>query len=230
MDNKENILSKFRNNLESIINDYKNKINEIEKEEEFIRTLGDLINYCKSDVLMLPFYDETILSSIFERVFALSTNEYNKTKTAKYLIEASKNVDKSHFPQYNSAVEEVQNIYNSISIFYENKLNDNSLTVNKNNYNTIIENYTDVTNKTSENGFNNLIENIEVFFEVLNNSGLTPEEINDILNIAIISNLKYLEENGTINIDIAEDIQDLKEENNKIKSDIENLSNLLGDE
>ena len=101
MDSVEEVLSKFKNGLEKVINNCKDSISDIEKEEEFIRNLGDLVNYSKSDCLLLPFYDETMLSRIFEKIFPLSTTEMNKIKTAKYLIEVSKSVDKENFQQYN---------------------------------------------------------------------------------------------------------------------------------
>ena len=80
MDSVKDIMSKFKDNLDKIIVDYKNKVSDIEKEEDFIQVLGDLINYSKSDSLLLPFYDETILSRVFERVFPLSNTEINKLK------------------------------------------------------------------------------------------------------------------------------------------------------
>ena len=43
-------------------------------------------------------------------VFPLSTTELNKIKAAKYLIEASKDIDKGHFPQYHDAVKDVESI------------------------------------------------------------------------------------------------------------------------
>ena len=107
MDNVS-VLSKFKLDLEKIISEYKDKVSEIETEEEFIMTLGDVVNYCKSDCLLLPFYDEEILSKVFERVFPLSSNEMNKIKTAKYLIDASKTVDKGNFPQYNDFVKDLE--------------------------------------------------------------------------------------------------------------------------
>lgn len=223
MDNVMNVLSKFKTNLGSFIDDYKNKIKEIEKEEEFIRTLGDVINYSKEDVLQLPFYDETILSRIIERVFPLSTNEINKLKTAKYLIEASKSIDKTHFLQYNNAVKDVEEIYESINEFYEKMLSDNSLKTNKEQYNYIVDSYSTIYNKIEEEGFNDLISDIDLLEQTLKCSELESNEINTILNIIIKDNLKYLDQNGTIKINTNEPI-------NIFQDEIYDLSKMLGEE
>ena len=141
MDNVKDIMSKFKKNLDKIIVDYKNRISEIEKEEEFIQVLGDLVNYSKSDSLLLPFYDETILSRVFERVFPLSATELNKIKAAKYLIEASKDVDKGHFPQYHDAVKDVESINKKVNKFYEKLLSNDKMKVEKDETILKIENF-----------------------------------------------------------------------------------------
>ena len=130
MDNVS-VLSKFKLDLEKIISEYKDKVSEIEAEEEFIMTLGDVVNYSKSDCLLLPFYDETILSKVFERVFLLSNSEMNKIKTAKYLIEASKSVDKGNFPQYNDSVKDLEQINSKLSSFYDKLLSNDDLAKDK---------------------------------------------------------------------------------------------------
>lgn len=229
MDNVVKVFSKFKNNLDDFICDYKNKVNEIDKEEDFIRSLGDVINYCKSDVLLLPFYDETILSRVFESIFPLSSNELNKIKTAKYLIEASKSVDKDHFLQYNDSVHDVEHIFEKLNSFYDNKMNDDSLKINRDNYESIIDSYSSIFNKITDDGFNDFIDDIDLFERVINDCGLDFNEINLILNVAIVDNLKFLDSNGVINVDVDEDIIDLKEENNKIQSDIQDLNAMLGE-
>lgn len=230
MDNEVLVLSKFKNNLGNIIDDYKNKISEIIKEEDFIQTLGDFINYCKSDVLLLPFYDETILSRIFERVFPLSQTEINKVKTFKYLIDASKDIDKTHFTQYNNTLKEVNKIYKKLSSYYDKLLSDNILQDNKNKFETNVNNYTSIYNIIEEEGFNSLIEDVDLFKEVVELSDLSLDEINILLDVAIKDNLKYLDSNGVISSDICKEIEDLKNENNVIQDSIRDLSNLLGDE
>lgn len=229
MDNKVEIFSKFKNNLDNYINEYKNKLEEIASEEEFIQSLGDLINYCKSDVLLLPFYDEEILTSILNRIFPLSNNEINKIKTAKYLIEASKTIDKSHFVQYNKSIKEIETIFNNINTYYENKLNDETIKTNKEDYESIVNNYTKIYEKIEGQNFNNIIDDVDLFEQVLKDSSLEMNEINIILNTAITDNLKYLDNNGIINVEIDNDIKDLKEENNKIQKDISDLNDLLGE-
>ena len=58
---------------------------------------------------------------------------------------------------------------------------------------------------------------------------ISKEDINILLNVAIKSNLEYLDSNGVI-IDNVEDIDAMKEQNNVIQDKISDLSNLLGDE
>ena len=157
MDNEMYIISKFKSNLDSIITDYKDKISHIEEEEDFIITLGDVVNYSKSDFLLLPFYDETILSRVFGRVFPLSNTEYNKIKTAKYLIDASDSVDKSHFPQYNDSVKDVESINKKLNKFYEKLLSDDKLKNDKEDFTNKIERYSSISNLIDEKGFTSLL-------------------------------------------------------------------------
>lgn len=229
MDSVEEVLSKFKNGLEKVINNCNNSLSDIEKEEEFIQILGDLVNYSKSDCLLLPFYDETILSRVFEKLFPLSTTEMNKIKTAKYLIEASKSVDKENFQQYNDAVKELEKINNKITKNYEKLLEDDKIKTDKETYTNKLNDYTSILNLVGKEEFTGLITDIDAFEETINESDLTEEETNAILNIAITSNLKYLDSNGVVVSDNAE-IQTLKEDNNKMQEEIQNLSNLLGEE
>ena len=154
MDNVKDVLSEFKKNLDMIIVDYKNKISDIEKEEDFIQVLGDLVNYSKSDSLLLPFYDETILSRVFERVFPLSSTELNKLKAAKYLIDASKDVDKSHFPQYHDAVKDVEDINKKINKFYEKLLSNDDIKVEKEDAISKVERFTGIYDIIGDDKFN----------------------------------------------------------------------------
>ena len=228
MVNVIDVMSKFKSNLDSIINDYKNKISDIEKEEEFIITLGDVVNYCKSDSLLLPFYDETILSKVFDRVFSLSNVEFNKIKTAKYIFESSESIDKSHFPQYNNSVNDVQDINDRLSKYYDKLLSDEKLKSNKDDYSLKVESYSKMLNIIGEEKFNGYIDDVNLFEEVINACSLSNDEVNLILNIAIACNLEYLDSSGVF-VD-NEDIVSLKEENNKFQDEISDLSNLLVDE
>ena len=227
MENVKDILSKFKGNLDSVIVDYKNKISEIEKEEDFIHVLSDLVNYSKSDSLLLPFYDETILSRVFERVFPLSSNELSKMKTAKYLIEACKDINKDKFPQYKEAVTEVEEINKKINSFYEKLLSDDNLSSEKEELGSKVDKFSIVFNNIGEEKFNDLIEDIDTFEETVNCSDLSDKEINVLLNVAIRSNLEYLDSNGIVVNDVDNEIV---EENNIIQDKISDLSNLLGDE
>ena len=229
MDNVKDIMSKFKKNLDKIIVDYKNRISEIEKEEEFIQVLGDLVNYSKSDSLLLPFYDETILSRVFERVFPLSTTELNKIKAAKYLIEASKDVDKGHFPQYHDAVKDVESINKKVNKFYEKLLSNDKMKVEKDETILKIEKFSKILSIIGDDKFNGFIDDVDAFEEANNLCDMSKDDINIILNVAIKSNLEYLDSNGIL-IDDVQDINDMKEQNNVIQDKISDLSNLLGDE
>lgn len=229
MDNVKDIMSKFKKNLDKIIVDYKNRISEIEKEEEFIQVLGDLVNYSKSDSLLLPFYDETILSRVFERVFPLSTTELNKIKAAKYLIEASKDVDKGHFPQYHDAVKDVESINKKVNKFYEKLLSNDKMKVEKDETILKIEKFSKILSVIGDDKFNGFIDDVDAFEEANNLCDMSKDDINIILNVAIKSNLEYLDSNGIL-IEDVQDINDMKEQNNVIQDKISDLSNLLGDE
>jgi len=229
MDNVMDVMSKFKNGLDSIICDYKDKISEIEKEEDFIMTLGDVVNYSKSDCLLLPFYDEAILSKVFERVFPLSNSEFNKIKTAKYLIESSKSIDKSNFPQYNDSVKDVSDINKRLSKFYDKLLSDDKLKSDKEEFSLKIERYSTIYDKILDDSFSSLIDDVPLFHEVIDSCDLSLDEVNVILNVAIKSNLSYLDNSGVIVSDDV-DIIDMKEQNNVFMDEINDLSNLLGDE
>lgn len=229
MDNVMDVLSKFKNSLDNIIVDYKDKISDIEKEEDFIMTLGDVVNYSKSDSLLLPFYDEDILSRVFERVFPLSNSEFNKIKTAKYLIESSKSVDKSHFPQYNDSVKDIGDINNKLSKFYDKLISSDKLKNDKEDYNSKIERYSSIYDLIGDDCFIGLIDDVSLFHEVVDLCDLSKEEVSLLLNIAIKSNLSFLDSNGVI-VDDDVDIIDMKEQNSVFMNEISDLSNLLGDE
>lgn len=229
MDSVTNVLSKFKNSLDSIINDYKEKVSEIEKEEEFKEMLGDIVNYSKSDCLLLPFYDETMLSKALERIFPLSSTEKNKIKTAKYLIEASKDVDKEQFPQYNTAVKELNEINKKISDYYEKLLTDDKSKSEKETLLNQINLYTELYEKINDEEFTSIIDNTDIFKEAVETSKLSNEEISILLNIAIKSNLKYLDASGIVTND-NNDIISMKNENDKMQEEIKDLSSLLGKE
>ena len=229
MDNVS-VLSKFKLDLEKIISEYKDKVSEIEAEEEFIMTLGDVVNYSKSDCLLLPFYDETILSKVFERVFPLSNSEMNKIKTAKYLIEASKSVDKGNFPQSNDSVKDLEQINSKLSSFYDKLLSNDDLAKDKEDYSLKIENYSKVYDGIGEDKFNYLIEDVDLFEEIINSCDLSKDEINLILNIAIKCNLEFLDSSGVVVDDSVEEIANMKEQNDKFQDEISDLSNLLGEQ
>lgn len=229
MDNVKDVMSKFKKTLDKIIVDYKSKVSDIEKEEEFIQVLGDLVNYSKSDSLLLPFYDETILSRVFERVFPLSTTELNKIKAAKYLIEASKDVDKGHFPQYHDAVKDVESINKKINKYYEKLLANDKMKKEKEELNSNIGKFFNISSIIGEDKFTGLIDDVDAFEEAINLCDISKDDINVILNVAIKSNLEYLDSNGII-IDDVEDINDMKQQNNVIQDKISDLSNLLEDE
>ena len=229
MENMTDIMSKFKNNLDNVITDYKNKISDIEKEEEFIVTLGDVVNYSKSDCLLLPFYDETILSRVFERVFPLSESEMSKIKSAKYLFEASKNIDKNNFPQYNDSVKDIESIYDKLSKYYDKLLSDDNLKKSKEDYSNNIEKYSKIFDIILDDKFN-FIDDVDLFEEAINICGLSDDEINVILNVAIRCNLDYLDSNGLIVETEDDDIIGMKEQNNKFQVEIDDLSNLLSDE
>lgn len=227
MDSVKDILSKFKDNLDKIIVDYKNKVSDIEKEEDFIQVLGDLVNYSKSDSLLLPFYDETILSRVFERVFPLSNTEINKLKAAKYLIDASKNIDKGHFPQYNECVKDVEDINKKVNKYYEKLLSNDELKIDKEEYNSKITSLSYIFDIIGDDKFIGLIEDVDSFEEAIKMCKLDDEEVNVILNVAIKSNLEFLDSNGVVidNID-----SDMMQENSIIQDKISDLSNLLENE
>ena len=227
MEEVMDLLSKFKSNLDNIIVDYRDKISDIEKEEDFIQVLGDLINYSKSDYLLLPFYDETMLSRVFERVFPLSTAEINKLKTAKYLIDASKDIDKEHFPQYNAAVAEVKEIDKKLNKYYDKLLSNDKLASDKEDALSNVEKFSKIFDIIGDDKFTGLIDDVDAFEEAIGLCKQSDEDINILLNVAIKSNLEFLDSNGVV-VDNIDD--DIKEENSIFQDKISDLSNLLGDE
>ena len=69
MGNVKDILASFKSSLNSIISDYEEKISEIEQEEEFNVVLSDFINYCKSDILLLPLASEAAIIALCDKLF-----------------------------------------------------------------------------------------------------------------------------------------------------------------
>lgn len=223
MNNVRDVLSKFKDNLDGIITNYRVKVSDIEKEEDFNRVLSDFINYCESDVLLLPFYDETLLGRIFDRVFSDSLDEIKKVKTAKYLIDASKSVDTSNFPQYNDSVSKIKSIFKSIDSFYRDRVENSTFASDKENYNSIISSYSVIFDLIGIDGFNGLIEDIDLFERVINDCDLQSSDINEILSVAIVSNLGYLDRSGVVDVN---DVSD----NSLLESNINSLSNMLGEQ
>lgn len=226
MDSVRGVLSKLRRGLDSIIDEYKKSVSDIEKEEEFIQVLGDVINYSKSDCLLLPFYDETILSRVFDRLFP-SCSYMKKIKTAKYLIDASKSVDKSNFLQYNNAVSDIEEINDKLVKIYDDMLSNDKLKSDKENYLNKINVYSDFLSIISDDEFSSLISDIDLFEEIVSLCNFKDEELNVLLNCAIKSNLKFLDDNGIISSDVDSDIIDMKNDNDLMQEEINNLSVLL---
>ena len=224
MNNVKDILSSFKSTLNNIISDYKEKVSDIEQEEAFNVVLSDFVNYCKSDILLLPFYDESILRSIFEKLFDSVDEEFSKIKTAKYLIEASKSIDKSNFPQYNDSIEEIEDMYDTIKSAYEKRVHDSSLASNKEKYTSIINNYSIIYDLIGYDGFNALIEDVDVFEQAINDCDLSLEDVSVLLSTAIVSNLTYLDGNGVVSVN-----NDNFIDNSLLESNIQDLSNLLGE-
>ena len=179
--------------------------------------------------MLLPFYDEEVLVDVFEHVFPLSNTEINKVKTAKYLIESCKSVDTSNFPQYNETIKELEVINKKVSDYYDNLLSDTKLNSEKDELSAKVDSYLSILNLIDEESFNGLIENIDLFEDAINLCNFSNDDVNVILNIAIKSNLRFLDSNGII-VDDNADIADLKEQNNIFQDKISDLSNLLDGE
>ena len=224
MSNVNDILASFKSSLYNIISDYKDKVIEIEQEEEFNVVLSDFVNYCESDILLLPFYDVSILEKIFERVFDSVDDEFSKIKTARYLIEASKSVDKSHFSQYNDAVDSIKDMYSTIRDFYEKRLHDSSLASDREEYSSIINDYSIIYGLIGDDMFNALIEDVDLFERAINGCELSLEDVSVLLSTAIVSNLAYLDGNGVVSINNEYFI-----DNSLLESNIQDLNNLLGE-
>lgn len=229
MDSVRGVLSKLKRCLDNIVEEYKKSVSDIEKEEDFIQILGDVVNYSKGDCLLLPFYDETILSRVFERLFP-SSSYMKKIKTARYLIDASKSVDKSNFLQYNNAVKDLEEINGKLIKIYDEMLSNDKLKADKENYLNKINLYSDFLVTISDDEFSAMISDIDLFEEIINLCNFKEEEVNILLNCAIKCNLKFLDSNGVISSEIHSDIADMKSDNDKMQEEINNLSNLLEDE
>ena len=229
MNSVSDILSSLRDKLNNVISEYNDSISKIEEDEKFIQVLGDVVNYCKSDCLLLPFYDESILNDVIDHIFS-SGNEIKKIKTAKYLIEASKSVDKEKFLQYNDSVKDLEKICKKLNSEYEKKLSDEKLNNDKENFNNKISEYTSFLNIVGDDEFSGLISDIDLFQEIVELCKFSDEEIDSLLSLAIKCNLKYLDDNGIIVDDVHSDIVDMKNENDKMQEEIKNLSDLLGNE
>ena len=92
-----------------------------------------------------------------------------------------------------------------------------------------VERFTGIYDIIGDDKFNGLVDDVDSFEEAINLCDISKEDINILLNVAIKSNLEYLDSNGVI-IDNVEDIDAMKEQNNVIQDKISDLSNLLGDE
>ncbi len=226
MDSVRGVLSKLKRGLDSVIDEYKKSVSDIEKEEDFIQVLSDVVNYSKSDCLLLPFYDETILSRVFDRLFP-SSSYMKKLKTARYLIDASKSVDKSNFLQYNNAVKDLDEINGKLIKIYDEMLSNDKLKTDKENYLNKINLYSDFAVTISDDEFTAIISDIDLFQEIVELCNLKDEELNILLSCAIKCNLKFLDSNGVITTEVHSDIADMKSDNNKMQEEINNLSDLL---
>lgn len=226
MDSVRGVLSKLKRGLDSVIDEYKKSVSDIEKEEDFIQILGDVVNYSKSDCLLLPFYDETILSRVFDRLFP-SSSYMKKLKTARYLIDASKSVDKSNFLQYNNSVKDLEEINGKLIKIYDEMLSNDKLKTDKENYLNKINLYSDFVVTISDDEFTAIISDIDLFQEMVELCNFKDEELNILLSCAIKCNLKFLDSNGVITTEVHSDIADMKSDNDKMQEEINNLSDLL---
>jgi hypothetical protein len=226
MDSVRGVLSKLKRGLDSVIDEYKKSVSDIEKEEDFIQILGDVVNYSKSDCLLLPFYDETILSRVFDRLFP-SSSYMKKLKTARYLIDASKSVDKSNFLQYNNAVKDLEEINGKLIKIYDEMLSNDKLKTDKENYLNKINLYSDFVVTISDDEFTAIISDIDLFQEMVELCNFKEDELNILLSCAIKCNLKFLDSNGVITTEVHSDIADMKSDNDKMQEEINNLSDLL---
>ena len=96
----------------------------------------------------------------------------------------------------------------------------------KEEFNSKVNNLSYIFDIIGENKFIGLIDNIDSFENAINECDLSEEEINVILNVAIKSNLEFLDSNGVV-LDVD---SEMKEENNIIQGKISDLSNLLENE
>lgn len=230
MESVVEVLSVFKDKLNVIINDLNESLSNIEKEEEFIQVLGDLVNYCKSDYMLLPFYDETILSRVFERVFPLPESFMKKIKTAAYLIEASKSIDKSNFLQYNNSVDDIKSINEKLSSYYDDLLSNDTLKSDKENVSNKISLYSSFYDIIGDDCFTALISDVDLFKEIVDLCKLDDNSVNILLNVAIKCNLGFLDSTGIVVEEDDSSITNMKNDNRKMQEEIKNLSNLLGNE
>lgn len=226
MDNVKELLSRYKSSLDNFICDYKNKVASIEEEENYIKLLGDVVSSCESDILLLPFYDEEVLSDVFKHVFSLSTSEFSKIKTAKYLIEASKNVDRDSFLQYKNAVKDVEKIYDRLKKNYKKLSKDDKLVLDKKNYLSKIDEYSSISLIIGDDSFSKLIDNVVLFKETLYLCDFNVDEIDLILSTAIKSNLVFLD-SGVVSLSGKDESTSMKEQSDIIQNKISDLSNLL---
>ena len=69
-----------------------------------------------------------------------------------------------------------------------------------------------------------------MFEECINVCELSDDEINIILNVAIKSNLVFLDSSGVVIEDSVDEISEMKKQNDIFQDEIADLSNLLGNE
>ena len=109
-------------------------------------------------------------------------------------------------------------------------LSDDKLKKDKEEFESKVDSYSKLFEIIDEEKFNGLIEDVDVFEEAIDKCKLSKDEISLILNIAIKCNLEFLDSSGMVVDDVDDDINNMKEQNNKIQDQISDLSNLLGDE
>ena len=106
-------------------------------------------------------------------------------------------------------------------------MSNDELKSDKEEYNSKITSLSYIFDIIGDDKFIGLIEDVDSFQETINMCKLDAEEVNVILNVAIKSNLEFLDSNGVVidNID-----SDMMQENSIIQDKISDLSNLLGNE
>lgn len=220
----------FKELLINNINSYNNTLFSIKDEEDLIVELSEIIEKCKNDVTVLPFFDENKLSKIFSNdIFDYLdyTSIIKKLKIAKYLIENSEGIDIENFQQYKEAMEEVNVIFSEIQEKYEMLVNDDERLYIKNETENLLNSANELLSLTGDDSFNGLIKDTDFFESILMQSELSDKQIDDILSISIASNLNYLKNSGTIVEIPNDDIEKLKKENDEIKEAIDKFNKLL---